>query len=291
MARPPKKGLDYFPFDADTFDSDAKIFMLNNRFGPLGESVYLRVVCNIFKNGYYLQLDLDTLSLFLSRTIGNQWTTVQKIKTVILYCYEIGLLEKNFIGDMVMTSFEIQKRYFKAVKRRKNKIDKFCLLTDSDFQEIEGVVSEPQTPVIVTQTPVIVTQTGQEKTKPNETKPKLNEKELGIVLSLQQKIELFQKETGKQEIGNVSEIPNFVDINTLIQKFKESPQFLMLMPNMTLEWACVEENYNKVISNHYKYKPQATVPISTNNAVKPKARIYTAEQQNALFDNIETLQV
>ena len=65
MARPLEPGLSYFPLDTGLFDDD-KLFDIQNEFGPLGEVVYLRSLCLIYKNGYYFEFSsMDKLCAML----------------------------------------------------------------------------------------------------------------------------------------------------------------------------------------------------------------------------------
>lgn len=78
MARPKKKGLEYFPLDVDIFEDD-KLFDVQNDYGPLGEIIYIRLLCLVYRNGYYYQFEsLDKLAAMMIRSIGNRWTKGQK---------------------------------------------------------------------------------------------------------------------------------------------------------------------------------------------------------------------
>lgn len=60
MARPRKKGLDYFPFDVDFF-SDKKIKRLRARYGNDGITIYMYLLCEIYRSGYYIDYDEDLI--------------------------------------------------------------------------------------------------------------------------------------------------------------------------------------------------------------------------------------
>ena len=51
MARPNKKGLDYFPVDVDMFEGD-DVALITSEFGAKADSVLIRLLCRIYKNGY-----------------------------------------------------------------------------------------------------------------------------------------------------------------------------------------------------------------------------------------------
>ena len=80
MARPRKAGLTYFYKDVHDWD-DLKIIDLVTRFGPSGFAVYDVVLCEIYKNGYYLETPIEKLALFVIRAIGSKWI---KDKTFVL---------------------------------------------------------------------------------------------------------------------------------------------------------------------------------------------------------------
>ncbi|ARK32164.1 DUF4373 domain-containing protein [Halalkalibacter krulwichiae] len=52
MARPTKEGLEYFPLDTD-IDQDEKIIVVVAKFGMQGFGVIIRLMMEIYKNGYF----------------------------------------------------------------------------------------------------------------------------------------------------------------------------------------------------------------------------------------------
>ena len=58
MARKKQEGNRFFRMDADFF-SDRKIKILKARYGADGIVLYLYLLCEIYKTGYYLQVDDD----------------------------------------------------------------------------------------------------------------------------------------------------------------------------------------------------------------------------------------
>ena len=119
MARPQKRGLDYFSLDVDIFEDD-KLFDVQNEFGPLGEVIYLRLLCLIYRNGYYYQFEsLDKLSAMLIKSIGNKWTRdKQVVRQVILFLAKCNLFSSELMRENVLTSARIQKQYLEATGRR-----------------------------------------------------------------------------------------------------------------------------------------------------------------------------
>ena len=128
MARPKKYGLDYFPLDVDIFEDD-KLFDVQNEYGSTGEAVYLRLLCLVYKNGYYFRFDsLDKLALLILRSIGNRWADKEKIREIILYLGECGLFSAELLRAGVVTSRSIQRRFLKAKERSCPVIGEYCLI-------------------------------------------------------------------------------------------------------------------------------------------------------------------
>ena len=63
MARPNKTGIDYFPFDVDFFLND-KLQLIEGEFGMKGGYIAIRLLCKVYKNGYYYQWGADECLLF-----------------------------------------------------------------------------------------------------------------------------------------------------------------------------------------------------------------------------------
>jgi len=159
MPRPRKKGLDYFPLDIDIFE-DEKLFDLQNEYGPLGEAIYLRLVCLVYKHGYYYQFDnKEKLAAMVVRSIGNRWTKDKKtVIEVIDYLAKINLFSSELMQRSVLTSRGIQARYLLATERRQSNIVEYNLLENNSFNE--GFKTAPSNPVSVAETPVNVAETG-----------------------------------------------------------------------------------------------------------------------------------
>lgn len=114
MGRPRKTGIDYFPFDVDFF-SDKKIKILKSRFGVDGISIYLYLLCEIYRNGYYIEFDDDYMYI-IADDLG---MSGEKVKQVLAYLLERSLLTSILLLPVtVITSHGIQCRFQEAVKGR-----------------------------------------------------------------------------------------------------------------------------------------------------------------------------
>lgn len=135
MARPRKSGIDYFSFDVDFF-SDKKIRILKSRFGADGILIYIYLLCEIYKNGYYIQLD-DDYEYIIADDLK---MSSDKVKQVLKFLLERSLLDsKLFQSDTIITSHGIQRRFQEAVKSRASKstleVDaRYWILNESETQ-------------------------------------------------------------------------------------------------------------------------------------------------------------
>lgn len=118
MARTNKVGIDYFPFDVDFFN-DEKIEFVAARFGVKGEVVALRLLCKIYRNGYYTTWTDDECTLLAKR--AGDGITPSLVSDVVNELAKRGFFDESIFSRFsVLTSRGIQNRYFEATKRYKS---------------------------------------------------------------------------------------------------------------------------------------------------------------------------
>lgn len=172
MARTSKKGLDYFPMDIDIFN-DIKIRKLIKYQGGKAISVYALLLCNIYKDGYYMEWDKE-LPFICSELTGFDEAYISE---VIRTCLALGLFSSQlFETKKVLTSRGIQERYARicAQCRRVYCIDEYNLLEHDEDD-----------------TPKKEEQPAGEETKQNPPPPYEP-----YTLTLEQEIEMLKKEDG-----------------------------------------------------------------------------------------------
>ncbi|MCH5210414.1 MAG: DUF4373 domain-containing protein [Oscillospiraceae bacterium] len=134
MARPQKKGLDYFPFDVGFFN-DRKIRELRGKYGSDGITIYIYLLCLIYEDkGYYIKLD-DGFDYVVSADLNMD---NEKIGQIINFLCKRSLFDNTlFTSDKVLTSRGIQTRYQEAKKGAKRDIyvDKYWLLDENETQK------------------------------------------------------------------------------------------------------------------------------------------------------------
>jgi hypothetical protein len=153
MGRKIKRGLDYYPVDVD-IASDIKMRKLLKRCGGQAYTVYAFLLCLIYKNGYYIELDED-LPFILSEQTGY---SEEYIGQVIDCCLDIDLFNKTlYASDKVITSRAIQERYslIRRLTNVKNPIDEFSLIScqETPISCQEMTVSSKEMPISCQETP------------------------------------------------------------------------------------------------------------------------------------------
>lgn len=134
LARPKKSGLSYFPLDVDFFD-DPKIKILRARYGRDGIVFYIYLLCEIYKQGYYIQAD-DDFEYIISDDLKMDQN---KAKQVLNFLLSRSLFDNTlFQSDKVLTSAGIQRRFQLAVKERARKnpieVGRFWLLKKEETE-------------------------------------------------------------------------------------------------------------------------------------------------------------
>lgn len=117
MPRPHKQGLDYFSFDVDFF-LDVKIRMLHASYGNDGIVLYIYLLTQIYRNGYYIELTDNVIEL-AAADVG---ISIESTRQIVSYLVSRSLLESILTDSVtVITSASIQRRYQLAVYERGKK--------------------------------------------------------------------------------------------------------------------------------------------------------------------------
>lgn len=111
------KGIPYFPTPANFFDEEI-MELLEAKFGILSSYIVMRLLCKIYKEGYYISWGKEQSLIFVRKVGGG-------IKEEVMEKIIELLLEKEFFNkDIyekygVLTSEQIQKVWLEATVRRK----------------------------------------------------------------------------------------------------------------------------------------------------------------------------
>lgn len=133
---PLKQGLDYFPISTDFFQ-ELPTAVMDAKLGTKGITCYLKLLCHIYKQGYYIELHpLATEVLAALLQVSSQLLT-----DVVRICLKSGVFDSGLWQKYgILTSSQIQQIYLDATRRRKQQQiqDKFNLIhnlqTNSELQ-------------------------------------------------------------------------------------------------------------------------------------------------------------
>ncbi len=118
MARPIDDGSKYFPFDVDFF-SDKKIKRVRANFGADGIALYLYILCEIYREGFYIKADED----FTDCAAADLGLSVDKTRQIMKFFCKRSLFDDTlFTADTILTAKSIQRRYQEIKKRLKRDI-------------------------------------------------------------------------------------------------------------------------------------------------------------------------
>ena len=131
MANKIKTGLDYFPLEVGIF-SDIKCRKLMRSYGTNGLTFYIYLLCRIYEDGYYIELD-DDLLFFAAETLRIDEILVNEM---LNFMFKIGVFDEfSAKKNNILTSKGIQIRYSEIAKiaRRKKIVEKFSLINVQEY--------------------------------------------------------------------------------------------------------------------------------------------------------------
>ena len=115
MARPTKKGLDYFPLDVG-FLRDKKVRLLRAEYGASSVLFVLYVLCKAYEeDGYFLKWDKDE-ALIAADELRESPTYISE---VLRGCLSRSLFDEGVFQMFgILTSAGIQRRYLRSCEKR-----------------------------------------------------------------------------------------------------------------------------------------------------------------------------
>jgi len=116
MGRLPKQGIDCWPMD-NGFLRDGKIRRIKMSCGPSSPTILISLLSHIYSDyGYYIAWN-DNLSFLIADEVG---VTEDAVVAVVDKALQVGFFDHDFFDKYnILTSEEIQKRFFKAIRNRK----------------------------------------------------------------------------------------------------------------------------------------------------------------------------
>jgi hypothetical protein len=165
MARPLKKGLDYFPHDTDAMN-DEKLEIMQLLYGNDGYAFYFKMLERIYRSADLLLdvSDAETRLVMIKKCNVDEERFDKMLATALRH----GLFDQNAFDEFgVVTSKGVIKRSEMVTKKRENMRERYQIKV-SDAETREETMSEtPQTKQ---------NKTKQKETKQNETKTHYSER-------------------------------------------------------------------------------------------------------------------
>lgn len=143
MARPRKQGLDYFPLDVDFFEDD-RLLVVSADFGFKGELAAIKLLCMIYANGYYISWSELVQAKLIHELKG---IASYILDMIVKRLVKVGFFNKElFESKQILTSIEIQRRYFEATKGRKIEAKDlpYLLVPPTNYNILNEVQAMPQ---------------------------------------------------------------------------------------------------------------------------------------------------
>ena len=123
------KGIPYFPTPANFFDEEV-MELLEAKYGMLASYIVLRLLCKIYKEGYYISWGKEQSLIFIRKIGGG--IKEDMMKKIVELLLEKGFFHKETYDRYgVLTSKQIQKVWLEATVRRKIDFSQLPYLLDS----------------------------------------------------------------------------------------------------------------------------------------------------------------
>ena len=156
MARPTKKGLDYFPHDTHT-DQDTALALVEAEFGLEAYAVYFKLLEFIYSQGYAIPWGSDECLLFAKR-IG-AFGVSSRISEIVKGLVRRSLFDEGVLNSFrMLTSASIQVRWLEAKRKKVEDIEKNIRLVPDN--RTAPKVSTPENSVNTTEKEVFAEETG-----------------------------------------------------------------------------------------------------------------------------------
>lgn len=112
--------INYFPITVNFFETDA-IELAEAQYGIKVDGAICKLLCKIFKEGYYIQWG-DEQSMIFARKLGGE-INAKEMNGIIWILLDKGFFDQKSYNDYrILTSAEIQRVWMEATSRRKRDI-------------------------------------------------------------------------------------------------------------------------------------------------------------------------
>ena len=119
-------GINYFPMGVNFMEENA-MEVIEVKYGIKGSAIVLKLMCKIYKEGYYIRWDEEQCLIFANK--AGREVQAEEVKGIIKILFIKGILDENsYRENGILTSESIQKVWLEATKRRKRELSELPYL-------------------------------------------------------------------------------------------------------------------------------------------------------------------
>mgnify|MGYP000142081514 CR=1 FL=1 len=119
-------GINYFPVGVNFMEENA-MEVIEVKYGIKGSAIVLKLMCKIYKEGYYIRWDEEQCLIFANK--AGREVQAEEVKGIIKILFIKGILDENsYRENRILTSESIQKVWLEATKRRKRELSELPYL-------------------------------------------------------------------------------------------------------------------------------------------------------------------
>ena len=135
-------GINYFPMGVNFMEENA-MEVIEAKYGIKGSAIVLKLLCKIYKEGYYIRWDEEQCLIFANK--AGREVQAEEVQGIIEILFIKGILNRNsYRENGILTSENIQKVWLEATKRRKRELSELPYLIVKPEKEN----GKPDTPSI-----------------------------------------------------------------------------------------------------------------------------------------------
>ena len=119
-------GINYFPVGVNFMEANA-MEVIEAKYGIKGSAIVLKLMCKIYKEGYYIRWDEEQCLIFANK--AGREVQAEEVQGIIEILFTKGILDRNsYQENGILTSESIQKVWMEATKRRKRELSELPYL-------------------------------------------------------------------------------------------------------------------------------------------------------------------
>ena len=119
-------GINYFPVGVNFMEENA-MEVIEAKYGIKGSAIVLKLMCKIYKEGYYIRWDEEQCLIFANK--AGREVQAEEVQGIIEILFTKGILDRNSNQENgILTSESIQKVWMEATKRRKRELSELPYL-------------------------------------------------------------------------------------------------------------------------------------------------------------------